>query len=49
MPLAQKPRRKRRLGQLAGVLRAAPDFDAPSDLELFEAGHAGDPLRGSRA
>lgn len=40
-------RRKRKLGQLAGVLFAAPDFDASPDpsLELFEEGHADDPLR----
>lgn len=43
MPLP--PRKKRKLGQLAGVISVTADFDDPVDLELFEQGHPRDPLR----
>lgn len=44
VPLA-RPKRKRKLGHLAGVLALGGELDEPIDIEIFEEGHARDPLR----
>lgn len=44
MPLA-RPKRKRKLGHLAGTLVLGGELDEPVDIEIFEEGHERDPLR----
>ncbi len=40
-----RAKKKRKLGHLAGALELGAELDELIDVELFEDGHTGDPLR----